>query len=116
MILADVDVGLFSLSAQHTAHNFPGKLLGYMVESLPVLGSVNAGNDLQYIINHYNAGFVHINGEDDELLCSARKLCQDIALRKAMGGDAYKLLCEEFSVNSAAVLIEKRLKDNNASN
>ena len=36
--LAVVDVGLFSLSKEHTAHNFPGKLLAYMSASLPILG------------------------------------------------------------------------------
>ena len=29
--LASADIGLFSLSKTHTTHNFPGKLLGYMV-------------------------------------------------------------------------------------
>src|SRR5690554_423384 len=29
-IVAGVDIGLFSLSSKHSAHNFPGKLLGYM--------------------------------------------------------------------------------------
>lgn len=113
-ILADVDIGLFSLSAQHTAHNFPGKLLGYMVESLPILGSVNQGNDLQDIINQHNAGFIHINGEDEKLLSSAKALYHDISLRKKMGRSAYTLLCEEFSVTSAAQLIEKTFKDNHA--
>lgn len=113
-ILADVDIGLFSLSAQHTAHNFPGKLLGYMVESLPILGSVNQGNDLQDIINYHNAGFIHINGEDDKLLLSAKALFHDIHLRKEMGNCAYKLLCEEFSVTSAAQLIERHLEGNHA--
>ena len=37
--VTSADIGLFSLSKAHTAHNFPGKLLGYMVESKPILGS-----------------------------------------------------------------------------
>ncbi|WP_019673903.1 glycosyltransferase family 4 protein [Psychrobacter lutiphocae] len=44
-IVAGMDIGLFSLSAKHSSHNIPGKLLGYMAESLPILGSVNKGND-----------------------------------------------------------------------
>jgi hypothetical protein len=45
-ILTQVDSGFFSLAASQNTHNFPGKLLGYMVESLPILGSINEGNDL----------------------------------------------------------------------
>ncbi|UNK62858.1 glycosyltransferase family 4 protein [Buttiauxella ferragutiae] len=108
-ILAEVDVGLFSLSARHSAHNFPGKLLGYMVESLPILGSVNAGNDLLDIVNSNNAGFIHVNGEDDLLFSSAQKLFLDDELRKSLGMNAKQLLINQFSVESAAQLIVSKL-------
>ncbi|MBK5145050.1 glycosyltransferase family 4 protein [Budviciaceae bacterium BWR-B9] len=108
-ILSEIDVGLFSLSVHHSAHNFPGKLLGYMVESLPILGSVNAGNDLLNIINNHNAGLIHINGEDELLFSSASKLYRDNSLRSELGCNAKKLLIEQFSVNSAAQQIERGL-------
>lgn len=108
-ILNEIDVGLFSLAKQHTSHNFPGKLLGYMLYSLPILGSVNDDNDLQYIINDNNAGFVHINGDDESLLESAVKLLDD-NLRTEMGFCGLKLLKTEFSVSSAAKLIEDRIR------
>jgi glycosyltransferase involved in cell wall biosynthesis len=115
-ILSEVDVGLFSLSARHTAHNFPGKLLGYMVQSLPILGSVNVGNDLLDIVNAHHAGYIHINGEDDKLLESAERLCTDPTLRASMGKNAYVLLEEQFSVVSAAQNVEMRLEAENAVN
>jgi glycosyltransferase involved in cell wall biosynthesis len=101
-LLTQVDIGLFSLSAKHTAHNFPGKLLGYMVESLPVLGSVNAGNDLIDVVNENKAGRVFINGEDSNLVVAARHLLHDIESRNELGGNAHKLLKQSFSVESAA--------------
>ncbi|EOC3068945.1 glycosyltransferase family 4 protein [Cronobacter malonaticus] len=109
-ILSEMDIGLFSLSARHSAHNFPGKLLGYMVESLPILGSVNAGNDLLDVINENNAGFIHVNGEDDKLYHSARALLMDASLRQQMGARAHTLLKEQFSVHSAAQAIVMRLE------
>ena len=51
-ILAISDVGLFSLSKEHSSHNFPGKILGYLRAGKPVLGSVNPDNDLKHIINN----------------------------------------------------------------
>jgi glycosyltransferase involved in cell wall biosynthesis len=108
-VLAEVDVGLFSLAKNHTAHNFPGKILGYMVESLPILGSVNHDNDLQEIINTADAGAVFINGEDEKLLLKAKALLVDSNLRTKQGEAAYKLLGEKFSVVAASQKILKGL-------
>ncbi|PML40669.1 glycosyltransferase family 4 protein [Vibrio breoganii] len=108
-ILAQVDVGLFSLSAQHSAHNFPGKLLGYMVQSLPILGSVNKGNDLMGLVNTSGAGFISVNGEDDLLFENAIKLQSDFELRKQTGAAGYKLLEKEFSVENIASSITQSL-------
>lgn len=109
-ILADVDVGLFSLSAQHTAHNFPGKLLGYMVQSLPILGSVNNGNDLLDLVNSHDAGCISVNGNDEELLNNALRIYDNFSFRKELGVNAYNLLKREFSVPTIANNIVERLR------
>ena len=104
-ILGQVDVGLFSLSAKHTAHNFPGKLLGYMVQSLPILGSVNQDNDLINLMLDNNAGFVSVNGDDDSLLANAVTLYESHDLRRKIGLAGYNLLKKEFAVSSVALTI-----------
>lgn len=100
-LLTEVDIGLFSLCRSHLSHNFPGKLLGYMVNQLPILGSVNPGNDLKSIIDEFNAGYITINGEDEELYTNAVKLLTDPILRMNVGENARKLLLEKFTVESA---------------
>lgn len=101
-IMAQVDIGLFSLAKNHTAHNFPGKLLGYMAQSLPILGSVNKGNDLATIVNSANAGYILENGEDEKLYQASMKLFIDNRLRRTMGKRSYELLKKEFSVQQCA--------------
>jgi len=101
-MLAEFDIGLFSLNKDHTTHNFPGKLLGYMVQEKPILGSINPDNDLKPVIENANAGFVSVNGEDEVLKKNAIKLLRDNACRKQMGKGARKLLQDIFSVESAA--------------
>lgn len=101
-LLTQVNVGLFSLAKTHTAHNFPGKLLGYMVQSLPILGSVNMGNDLIDYVNDSGAGFAYVNGEDEALLGGAIKLLESMELRKSMGEHSLQLLTQHFSVENAA--------------
>lgn len=109
VLVSQIDVGLFSLSSKHTTHNFPGKLLGYMVNSIPILGCVNNGNDLKAIVCNNNAGFIHDNGEDEELYQSARLLLEDNETRRKMGIAAHNLLIREFSVESAAEKIVNSL-------
>lgn len=113
MILTQVDVGLFSLSIKYTDHNFPGKLLGYMVESIPILGSANVGNDLMGLINDSNAGFVHVNGDDKALANSAIKLIEGQDKRLDCGINARSLLEQYFSVEAAYahILLESNLSD-----
>jgi glycosyltransferase involved in cell wall biosynthesis len=101
-ILSEVDVGMFSLAKEHKCHNFPGKLLGYMLESKPILGSVNPGNDLLDFINDYKVGFAYINGEDKKLYESAIKLVNENTLVNKMGENSFDLLNKVFSVRSAA--------------
>lgn len=109
-ILAQVDVGLFSLSSKHSTHNFPGKLLGYMVQSLPILGSVNKGNDLIELVNDSRSGFICVNGDDEAFYSNAMKLHQSSELREQVGSNGYRLLEAEFSVSNIATGILCSLK------
>ncbi len=108
-MLAEFDIGLFTLHKNHTTHNFPGKLLGYMVQKLPILGSINKGNDLKSIIEECNAGLVTVYGEDDTLYKNASKLLHDEDFRNKMGQNANELLKKRFSVSEA---VRKILNNN----
>ena len=99
--VVDADVGVFSLSEKHTAHNFPGKVFGYMAASLPILGSVNPGNDILEVIDNADAGLVSINGDFLQLLADAKFLINNPNARVSMGKNSLKLLKNSFSVNNA---------------
>ena len=102
MMLAEFDIGLFSLHKNHVTHNFPGKLLGYMREGKPILGSINPGNDVRGIFESEGAGLITINGDDKDFYENAVKLLCDESLRKCVGIKANKLLHQKFSVGAAA--------------
>jgi len=110
-LLLEVDIGLFSLAKNHTAHNFPGKILGYIANSLPILGSVNVGNELKSIITESNSGFVFENGEDDALLKAAVQLLQSKELRDSCGRNAKTLLDSHFSLKATANKVISTLKE-----
>ena len=101
LMLAESDVGLFTLHHDHVTHNFPGKLLGYMSESKAILGSINPENDLKFILESVNAGYIEINGEDEKLYKNAVQLLNK-EKRIIMGKNANNLLNTTFSVESIA--------------
>lgn len=109
-MLAEFDIGLFTLHKDHSTHNFPGKLLGYMVQELPILGSINPGNDLKLIVESAGAGLITVNGDNENLLTNALKLLHDNNYRKQVGVNAHKLLESTFSVEAAADKILESLK------
>jgi glycosyltransferase involved in cell wall biosynthesis len=98
-MLSEFDVGLMSLDRRLLTQNIPGKLLGYMYHSMPILASLNPENDLQQLLEEGGAGFCSLNGEDEKFLANALKLC-DPELRKHIGRNARKLLERDFSVTS----------------
>lgn len=99
-MVAEFDVGLVSLDPRLQTQNFPGKILGYMNCSLPILASINAGNDLGPMLQKGEAGLCCLNGDDETLRTHAMTLAGDPALRKRMGQNARQLLEQKFSVTS----------------
>lgn len=101
-LLTQVDVGVFTLASSHRAHNFPGKVLGYLAAGLPVLGAVNCGNDLVEIVNQSGAGRVTINGDYEKFVDDAVEMYTDPSKREAMQKRAVALQAKQFSVVAAA--------------
>ena len=101
-MLSEFDVGLISLDRGLRTQNFPGKMLGYMYHSMPILASVNPGNDIKDILEGQQAGLVCINGEDALFAAHAVRLVLDKDYRRQLGKNARTLLEGVFSVSKAA--------------
>jgi len=101
-MLSEFDVGLISLHRGLKTQDFPGKMLGYMFHSMPILASINPGNDLKEIMEGRQAGLVCVNGDDALFAAHARRLVRDNDLRRLLGKNARVLLESTFSVSKAA--------------
>jgi glycosyltransferase involved in cell wall biosynthesis len=101
-MLSEFDVGLISLNRGLKTQNFPGKMLGYMYHSMPILASINPGNDLKEILEGRQAGLVCMNGDDELFAAHARRLVRDEEYRRFLGKNARALLESTFSVSKAA--------------
>jgi len=100
-LVSEFDVGLVSLDGRLKTQNVPGKLLSYLHWGLPVLASVNPGNDLFDLLHESHAGLCVPNGEDEQLYRAALQLADDANLRNSMKINARRLLEQRFSVGSA---------------
>lgn len=110
-MVSECDVGLISLDARLTSHNVPGKLLSYLYWGMPVLASVNPGNDLFALLQESASGFCFENGDDENLALATLRLADDARLRAAMGRNARRLLEQTFSVQHAVNQIFTHLRE-----
>ena len=103
--MVEFDVGLVTLDRRLRSHNVPGKVLGYMQCAMPVLASLNSGNDLGAILREHEAGIAVENGDDSGLRDAAILLATNAELGKRMGENARRLGETVFSVRNAALQI-----------
>lgn len=99
--ISQFDVGLISLDKRLRSFSTTGKLLGYLQCELPVLASVNPGNELMDLLTTSGAGLCSWNGDDETFYRNAVDLCSS-SLRRSIASRSRALLESEFSVHTAA--------------
>jgi glycosyltransferase involved in cell wall biosynthesis len=73
-LLAQCRIGLIALDPRHRTHNIPGKFLTYMLAGLPVLARINAGTDLERLIQDERVGTCYSGDSIEELKLRAEAL------------------------------------------
>lgn len=94
-------VGLISLDVRHRTHNIPGKFLSYMQAGLPVLASVNPGNDIINLIESENVGRVCADASVRSLKMMAEDLIGQLEALDAFSERCKALSDKLFSPNAA---------------
>lgn len=100
-LYAQCHVGMICLDGRHKTHNIPGKFLSYMQAGLPVLASINAGNDLQAMIEQYGVGRVSIDPEGNDLSVLAAMMIENDLNEGAITDRCKSLAADYFSTASA---------------
>jgi glycosyltransferase involved in cell wall biosynthesis len=77
-LYAQCHVGIVALDPRHKTHNIPGKFLSYMQAGLPVLASINPGNDLVGMIESEGVGRVCTDQSVDTLQGLALELVDEL--------------------------------------
>jgi glycosyltransferase involved in cell wall biosynthesis len=81
-LYAQCHIGIVALDPRHKTHNIPGKFLSYMQAGLPVLASINPGNDLVGMIEGEGVGRVCTDHSVETLQRLALELVDEIAANR----------------------------------
>lgn len=95
-LVAACDVGMIFLDHRFTIPNFPSRLLSYMQAKLPVLACTDPNTDVGKVIEEGNFG-VWCESNDTAAFAKAVDKFGD----KSWGENAFKYLCDNYSVESA---------------
>lgn len=109
-LYAQCHAGIVLLDPRHKSHNIPGKFLTYMQSGLPVLASVNAGNDLAQMIRDQRVGQVCESNRLDELTLLAENLLKQIDEDAEISQRCRNMFESKFSVERAVKQIVMALK------
>jgi len=100
-LYAQCHIGLVALDPRHKTHNIPGKFLSYMLSGLPVLASVNQGNDLIDLIEQERVGRASADSSGLSLAVLAQGLVDDVSIDSEIGGRCRNLAKKLFSPQAA---------------
>ena len=103
-------VGILSLDLRHKSHNIPGKFISYLHHGLPVLASVNKGNDLIEFIQSNDVGKATCSGAVQDLKKMCLDLINDHKKYLYFKENCKKISTKYFSSQSAAKQISNTLK------
>jgi glycosyltransferase involved in cell wall biosynthesis len=109
-LYAQVHVGLISLDSRHQTHNIPGKFLTYMQAGLPVLASINLGNDLASLVSSQRVGRVSTDPVGADLAEIAKSMLEEELQDFDIQARCRILSDELFSARAAVEQIVKALR------
>ena len=87
-LYAQCHAGIVALDPRHKTHNIPGKFLSYMQAGLPVLASINPGNDLEGMILREGVGRVCTDQSVEGLRRLVLELVDEVAAGSQVAGKA----------------------------
>ena len=99
-LYAQCHVGIVALDPRHRTHNIPGKFLSYLQGGLPVLASINSGNDLADIINREAVGRVCLDHSVETLRRLAIECVDETTIDSNMSARCLSLSAKLFTPKS----------------
>ncbi len=112
-LVQSCDVGLIFLDPRFTIPNYPSRLLSYLEYRIPVLMATDVNTDIGSISEEYDYGLWCENGDLEKFNLLLDKLSSKKDYRIQMGGNGYKFLKENCTVEKSYEIIMRHFDNSN---
>ena len=97
LLIKETDLGLISLSTKKKTPVYPGKTLGFMASSLPIIGFLHENSDGHKLIKDSNCGYTMVPNNTEESENLLRFVYDNRSDLKRLGNNGYNFCKLNFS-------------------
>lgn len=106
-LVKDADIGLACLSSMNKTPVVPGKILGYMAASIPVVAFLNKESDGHQIIKDADCGYSEISDNVEKVVETIKKIYNERNRLKEYGENGFSYVKENFERNACINRLEE---------
>jgi glycosyltransferase involved in cell wall biosynthesis len=106
-LVKEADVGVVCLSSKNKTSFVPGKVLGYMAASRPIVAFLNKESDAFEIIKKAGCGYTTRAGEIDKAVEIIRKIYNEKSNLKKIGEAGFKYALNNLTIDVCLKKLEK---------
>ncbi len=106
-LIKDFDVGFVCLSADNKTSFVPGKILGYMAASKPIVAFLNKESDGFAVLEEAKCGYAAKSDNLEEAEEIIRKIYAERDKLKEMGENGFKYVLKNLTLEAAVEKLEK---------
>jgi len=106
-LVKEADVGVVCLSSKNKTSFVPGKVLGYMAASRPIVAFLNQESDAFELINKAGCGYTIEASDLDKAIEIIRKIYNEKNKLKALGDKGLKYALHNFTIDVCLNKLEK---------
>lgn len=110
VLVKEMDAGLICLSMQNKTPVIPGKLLGFMAASLPIIAFVHKESDIHSLINEAKSGYSAFSDDTFRAAKLIRTMVNNKEALTRMGVNGYNYVKQYFSKTACINKIERLLQ------
>lgn len=107
LLVKDADVGLVSLSNKNKTPVVPGKILGYMAASIPVIAFLNKESDGHKIIKDARCGYSEVSDNVEKAVKAIIKIYNECHRLKEYGENGFNYVIDNFEKGVCIRHLEK---------
>lgn len=104
-LISSVDVGLVCLSAKNKTPVVPGKILGYMAASKPVLAFLQRESDAHEVIKNAKCGYSSFSDDLNGSIAICKKMIEERTKLKDMGSNGQSFVNNNYELNKCLDLM-----------